>query len=237
MRGGGSYVLKTSAQEITLLGDVTCNGEVSLTDVIILSQYLFGAKSLSDSAKLCADVTEDGEVNVYDLTLLKQRLLAPEDYEALTVDVSEINVTTGEAVTITANTDIADLTITVDESLGIFVYGDVYKTESNEGIFIATASDDATGTLLISDGYTQIRIPVTVNGETVSTTTTDTEETTTTTTTTTTETTATTTTTNTTTSTSTTKATQPQLPPQRRQPLPPQRHIIMTAHGRLMIIP
>lgn len=59
--------------ESTIPGDVSWDGELSVTDCVILQKYLLGMGHLTN--KLAADVNGDGQVNILDLVLLKRLIL------------------------------------------------------------------------------------------------------------------------------------------------------------------
>ena len=58
-----------------MIGDVTQNGKVNLSDVVMLQKYLMGSYDLSDAQLKVADVTEDGKVTADDVTALMKSLL------------------------------------------------------------------------------------------------------------------------------------------------------------------
>ena len=58
-----------------MIGDVTQNGKVNLSDVVMLQKYLMGSYDLSDAQRKVADVTEDGNVTADDVTALMKSLL------------------------------------------------------------------------------------------------------------------------------------------------------------------
>ena len=57
-----------------VLGDVDKDGNVSLTDAVMLYQYLHNKGTLTNAAM--ADLNQDNKINVYDLALLKKELLS-----------------------------------------------------------------------------------------------------------------------------------------------------------------
>ncbi len=58
-------------------GDINLDETASVTDAVLLSQYLLARTSLTDQQAAAADLTGDGQVNVFDLGALKKMLLAP----------------------------------------------------------------------------------------------------------------------------------------------------------------
>ncbi len=56
-------------------GDISLNGEVDVSDAIMLMQYLAGNRELSPRALKAADVNKDGRVNVGDVTIIMQMCL------------------------------------------------------------------------------------------------------------------------------------------------------------------
>ena len=59
----------------TLLGDVTCDGEIDVRDVTLLNQYIVKMADLSEEALANADVIADGTVDLKDLGQLKKFLI------------------------------------------------------------------------------------------------------------------------------------------------------------------
>ena len=55
-------------------GDVNSDGEVSVSDVIVLHKYLHGVKSLTQEEYEVADINADGIVNIFDFVNLKQEI-------------------------------------------------------------------------------------------------------------------------------------------------------------------
>jgi len=56
-------------------GDISLNGTLDVSDVIIMQRYLHGAVSITENQWKSADMNGDGNVNIYDLALLKRVLL------------------------------------------------------------------------------------------------------------------------------------------------------------------
>ena len=59
----------------TLLGDVTCDGDIDVRDVTLLNQYIVKMADLSEEALANADVIADGTVDLKDLGQLKKYLI------------------------------------------------------------------------------------------------------------------------------------------------------------------
>ncbi len=59
----------------TLLGDVTCDGDIDVRDVTLLNQYIVKMADLSENALANADVIADGTVDLKDLGQLKKYLI------------------------------------------------------------------------------------------------------------------------------------------------------------------
>ena len=59
----------------TLLGDVTCDGDIDVRDVTLLNQYIVKMADLSEDALANADVISDGTVDLKDLGQLKKFLI------------------------------------------------------------------------------------------------------------------------------------------------------------------
>lgn len=62
-----------AAEELT--GDVTLDGAVGVTDIILMQKYLHGIETISEQAYKNADVTADQVVNIYDFVALKRKVL------------------------------------------------------------------------------------------------------------------------------------------------------------------
>ncbi len=91
-----------------LLGDVNVSGDVTVLDVVILTQYLLGTAQLSEEGAELADMNDDGSRNAYDLTLLKRYLLqfqdtSEEPYEEPTEEPTETPTTTTTESTTTTS--------------------------------------------------------------------------------------------------------------------------------------
>ncbi len=56
-------------------GDINLDGEVDLSDAILLMQYLSGNRALTVRQLKAADINNDGKVNVGDVTIIMQRCL------------------------------------------------------------------------------------------------------------------------------------------------------------------
>ncbi|MDO5559192.1 MAG: transglutaminase domain-containing protein [Oscillospiraceae bacterium] len=59
----------------TVYGDLDLNGEIDMSDMTLISQYLIGDIQLSEQALENADVTFDGEVSLADLSTMKQYVI------------------------------------------------------------------------------------------------------------------------------------------------------------------
>jgi hypothetical protein len=53
-------------------GDVNLDGEVNVSDFVMLQSYLLGRTDISEQQKEAADVNTDGSVNVFDLIIIKR---------------------------------------------------------------------------------------------------------------------------------------------------------------------
>ncbi|MDE5768573.1 MAG: carbohydrate-binding domain-containing protein, partial [Oscillospiraceae bacterium] len=58
-----------------LTGDVTLDGTVGVTDIILMQKYLLEKETISEEAYWNADVTADQIVNIYDFVALKRKVL------------------------------------------------------------------------------------------------------------------------------------------------------------------
>lgn len=56
-------------------GDVNLDGKITVSDLVILQQYLVKKASLTNEQWNCADIMEDGSVNVFDEALLRRKLI------------------------------------------------------------------------------------------------------------------------------------------------------------------
>lgn len=108
--------LPASAATATLVGDVTLDGSVNLSDVVATQQYLLNKRTLSPEAGANADYNADNVCNVIDLILLKRNVLNKIDpiNDAITIHLSDSGITvendtngvtsiSGKTVTITAS--------------------------------------------------------------------------------------------------------------------------------------
>ena len=108
--------LPASAATATLVGDVTLDGSVNLSDVVAAQQYLLNKRTLSPEAGANADYNADNVCNVMDLVLLKRDVLNKIDpvNDAITIHLSDSGITvendtngvtsvSGKTVTITAS--------------------------------------------------------------------------------------------------------------------------------------
>lgn len=108
--------LPASAATATLVGDVTLDGSVNLSDVVAAQQYLLNKRTLSAQAGANADYNADNVCNVIDLVLLKRDVLNKIDpvNDAITIHLSDSGITvendtngvtsiSGKIVTITAS--------------------------------------------------------------------------------------------------------------------------------------
>lgn len=59
----------------TLAGDVNLDGNVNLSDVVAMQQYLLQERTLSAEAGANADYNADGVCNVIDLAMIKRTVL------------------------------------------------------------------------------------------------------------------------------------------------------------------
>ena len=72
----GSPVKKYAYQSATpVRGDVDQNGVLNVLDLIIVTRYLHGSRTLSAVEMRIADVSQDGVVDVFDLGYMKQLML------------------------------------------------------------------------------------------------------------------------------------------------------------------
>lgn len=108
--------LPASAATATLVGDVTLDGSVNLSDVVAAQQYLLNKRTLSPEAGANADYNADNVCIVMDLVLLKRDVLNKIDpvNDAITIHLSDSGITvendtngvtsvSGKTVTITAS--------------------------------------------------------------------------------------------------------------------------------------
>ena len=76
---GGTLVIKAvttgNGAEVSLLGDVTLDGQVNITDATEIQKYLAGSVEFSEVRKLNADVNGDGNISIADATTI-QKIIA-----------------------------------------------------------------------------------------------------------------------------------------------------------------
>jgi hypothetical protein len=56
-------------------GDVDCDGEVSITDLVLVNRYVLGKEDFSNFQRDCADVNRDGEVTQADVEIISDIIL------------------------------------------------------------------------------------------------------------------------------------------------------------------
>lgn len=56
-------------------GDVNMNGQIGVTDAVMLQKYLLGLQDFTKQKSLLADMDEDGTLSGFDLAILKRRIL------------------------------------------------------------------------------------------------------------------------------------------------------------------
>lgn len=56
-------------------GDVNLDGEIGISDLVMLSKYLLGAETFTQEQYDAADISDDVAVDVFDLTLLRKKLI------------------------------------------------------------------------------------------------------------------------------------------------------------------
>lgn len=76
---GGTLVIKAvttgNGAEVSLLGDVTLDGQVNITDATEIQKYLAGNIDFTEVRKLNADVNGDGNISIADATTI-QKIIA-----------------------------------------------------------------------------------------------------------------------------------------------------------------
>lgn len=76
---GGTLVIKAvttgNGAEVSLLGDVTLDGKVNITDATEIQKHLAGSVDFSEVRKLNADVNGDGNISITDATAI-QKIIA-----------------------------------------------------------------------------------------------------------------------------------------------------------------
>ncbi len=60
--------------ESTLLGDIDCDGKLTVRDATALQKYVAGMVGLNTQDKINADFNEDGKINVRDATAIQKRI-------------------------------------------------------------------------------------------------------------------------------------------------------------------
>lgn len=75
---GGTLVIKAvttgNGAEVTLLGDVTLDGQVNISDATEIQKYLTGSVEFSEVRKLNADVNGDGNISIADATAIQKKI-------------------------------------------------------------------------------------------------------------------------------------------------------------------
>ena len=56
-------------------GDVNCDGQIKISDLVLLQKWLIGAGDTELNVSETADICEDGRVDIFDLTALRRLLL------------------------------------------------------------------------------------------------------------------------------------------------------------------
>ena len=78
--GTGMKIVATKGEEsitkaLSVIGDVTGDGEIKALDISIMKQYLIGKKELEGEYFLAADINDDGEVKALDVSKVKQAII------------------------------------------------------------------------------------------------------------------------------------------------------------------
>lgn len=141
--------LPASAATATLIGDVTLDGSVGITDVVAEQQYLLNNRSLSASAFANADYNADGKVNVLDLILLKRAILNPVT-DGITIHLSDSGIKVeGDSKGVTS---ISGKTVTITASGTYQVDGSI--TDGQILINVPDTTADADDVELVLNGVT-----------------------------------------------------------------------------------
>ena len=73
------YALENSFEFISLddvkFGDITGNGNIGVSDLMILAKYISGKIDFNDEQKLAADLNGDGKINSEDILILIKYLV------------------------------------------------------------------------------------------------------------------------------------------------------------------
>ncbi|WP_155953878.1 two-component regulator propeller domain-containing protein, partial [Pseudomonas sp. URIL14HWK12:I7] len=70
-------------QELILPGDVSGDGQVTVTDVVLTLRYIVGLITLSDTQKIAADFNQDGKVNITDAVLILRSIVGGKRFARL----------------------------------------------------------------------------------------------------------------------------------------------------------
>ena len=62
------------APEYDLIGDVNGDGRISVSDAVMLQNYLIGSCEFSEAAYRCSDINSDSKVNVFDMLYLQDMI-------------------------------------------------------------------------------------------------------------------------------------------------------------------
>ncbi len=72
---GQKFILEPAlAEEEQVIGDVNADGQFSVSDIVMMQKFLFGAADLTDWE--AGDLCRDGRINGFDLAAMKRRLLS-----------------------------------------------------------------------------------------------------------------------------------------------------------------
>lgn len=127
----------------TLAGDVDQNGEVGVSDAVLLYKYLHKLSALAQTAYDNADVTADGEVDVFDLAMLKQMLTAAPAAEGIYIHLNGDDIMVeGDDGGIVA---VSGTTVTITASGVYYVDGSITDGQ----IYVETAADDVADVELV----------------------------------------------------------------------------------------
>ena len=67
-----AIALSANADTVVKSGDINNNGEIDMTDYILLKRACFGTYELSEIQKICGDCNQNGVIDTNDYILLKR---------------------------------------------------------------------------------------------------------------------------------------------------------------------
>lgn len=112
------------ANAVSVAGDVNNDNNFSLTDIVLMQQYIIGMKSLSGNGASNADFNNDGLANIFDLSLMKYSLMKSTPVtDTISIHLSDSGITVeGDTKGVVS---VSDKTVTISASGSYKVDGSV----------------------------------------------------------------------------------------------------------------